>query len=548
MYSATFAGSHSSFLSSPPSSPGVFITSSPVSSPGPNGAEIYEDHDIPPMSLAQDPFSASRNNWRPPEYEKKRSKSPITPSVAPKKLRYHKEFESRLWDTQPSPTNHTYLPPEPTSMTQDQVEAEIWEKASESIIDEGNGRVSLENCNLTHIPESFIEVLSRFWTSSERSDSDYVAPTSRTPTVPTVTRPLNRASTEPAGADIWGRPMLRTQSVATVLGLPKNKIQLFLSNNNLSVIPLSLFRSGNMEKLTVLSLRNNKLTYIPPEIAQLQGLEELSIGQNHIQYLPAEMLRMTLKSLYLVPNPFLSPPPSSDPRSLGSSTVSRKRLQFTGAKRRLSETTHLFNKVPSLNELLLRLLLSPADATKPNSQTVLEAHYVLPLPEESALYPTEQIPSQKIHFSWALPPFARRTLDICLPGSVYLEEDVDVAATRYIAEMTGVGLCPSPKHQRSGTPRLFIQHAEERYSWETVIAGVEVGGCVPMRWRGCQLGCLDFLDPSEEISTAHQLPDLSLSKEAANSGWKDEDDSMEDVVRVVQLDMMGAEGLEFGDE
>ncbi|KNZ74653.1 Protein lap1 [Termitomyces sp. J132] len=526
MYSTVFVV-HSSSSSSPPSSPAAFIdSSSPVSSLGSDGAEIYQDNDIPPMSLARDPFSASSNNWKPPEYEKKRPSSPTTPSNAPKKLRYHRTSGSHA---ELSSTNGTYLSSVPTVVIQNQAEAGIWEKASESIIDEGNGRVSLENSDLTHIPESFIEVLSLFWTSSARSDSDYVLPTLRTPTVPSVTRPLNRASTEPAGADIWGRPMLRTQSVATVpLGLPKNKIQLFLSNNNISVIPLSLFRSGNLENLTILSLRNNKLTHIPPEIVQLRGLEELSIGQNRIRYLPAEMLQMNLKSLYVIPNPFKAPPPSLDPCSLGSSTI--------------------ISQVPPLNELLLRLLLSPVDPTKPSSQTVLESHYILPLPEElPALHSTEHSPSQKIHFPWPLPPFARRTLDVCLPGSVYLEEDTDTTTTRYAADVTGVGLCPSPKHQRLGTSRLFIQHAEERYTWETMIAGVEVGSSVPMRWRGCQLGCLNFLDPPEEKSSVPQLSDMSQGEQTADSGRQDED--INDVVQVVQLSMTGNGGLEeFDDE
>ncbi|KAG6891555.1 hypothetical protein C0992_004413 [Termitomyces sp. T32_za158] len=473
---------HSPFLSSPPSSPGAFVdTSPPVSSPGPDHvAEIYHEYDILSMPLTRDPFSASKDNWKPPEYEQKRSRSPTTPSTALKKLRYHKPSETHTWDTQLSPTNSTLLAPFSTTMTSDRVEADIWEKASDYIIDE-----------------------------------------------------------EPAGAEIWARPMLRTQSVATLpLGLPKNKIQLFLSTNNITIIPLSLFRSANMENLTVLSLRNNKLVHIPPEIAQLRGLEELSIGQNHIQYLPAEMLQMTLKSLYLFPNPFLSPPPSSDPCSLGSSTMSRKRLLFTGAKQRQVSETIPLNRVPSLNELLLRLLLSPIDPTKPNSETVLETYYVLPLPEEMpTLHSTEQLPLNKVYFSRDLPPFARKTLDLSLPGSVYLEEDTtDMRST---ADITGVGLCPSPKHQRLCTPRLFIQHAEERYTWETMIAGVEVGGSVPMRWRGCQQGCLNFLDPSGEKS--------SLLEETINPGQ--EDDSLENVVKVVQLGMTETGGLEeFDDE
>ena len=39
-------------------------------------------------------------------------------------------------------------------------------------------------------------------------------------------------------------------------------------------------------------------------------------------------------------------------------------------------------------------------------------------------------------------------------------------------------------------------HVEQRLTWERRIAGLDVGGAVPVRWRGCQRGCLDFLGPN----------------------------------------------------
>ena len=42
-------------------------------------------------------------------------------------------------------------------------------------------------------------------------------------------------------------------------------------------------------------------------------------------------------------------------------------------------------------------------------------------------------------------------------------------------------------------------HVEQRFTWERRIAGVDVGGAVPVRWRGCQQGCLDFLCPDYEM-------------------------------------------------
>jgi hypothetical protein len=48
---------------------------------------------------------------------------------------------------------------------------------------------------------------------------------------------------------------------------------------------------------------------------------------------------------------------------------------------------------------------------------------------------------------------------------------------------------------RLGPP--FVLPAEERYTWVNELAGVRVGettGGVPLLWRGCGPGCLDFLD------------------------------------------------------
>ena len=41
-------------------------------------------------------------------------------------------------------------------------------------------------------------------------------------------------------------------------------------------------------------------------------------------------------------------------------------------------------------------------------------------------------------------------------------------------------------------------HVEQRLTWERRVAGLDVGGAVPVRWRGCQRGCLDFLSPKYE--------------------------------------------------
>jgi hypothetical protein len=58
-------------------------------------------------------------------------------------------------------------------------------------------------------------------------------------------------------------------------------------------------------------------------------------------------------------------------------------------------------------------------------------------------------------------------------------------------EVMGIGVCPNAFH-RSKT--VFVRHMEERLTWEKIIAGVDRGESVPIKWRGCLNGCLAFLD------------------------------------------------------
>jgi hypothetical protein len=83
---------------------------------------------------------------------------------------------------------------------------------------------------------------------------------------------------------------------------------------------------------------------------------------------------------------------------------------------------------------------------------------------------------------------------------------------------------------------VFVHHAEEAYTWEDHIAGVNVGGSVPLRWRGCQKGCLDFLHP--EVQYDREMA------EAAD--WADEERKAElgegndsEVVQLLHLSLAG---------
>lgn len=63
-----------------------------------------------------------------------------------------------------------------------------------------------------------------------------------------------------------------------------------------------------LQNLTVLSIRNNKLTELSPSIANLHNLVELNVAGNRLRWLPYEMLRLVgptgkLKRFSVLPNP-----------------------------------------------------------------------------------------------------------------------------------------------------------------------------------------------------------------------------------------------------
>ncbi|KAF9908890.1 hypothetical protein EC991_009296 [Linnemannia zychae] len=62
--------------------------------------------------------------------------------------------------------------------------------------------------------------------------------------------------------------------------LSQNRLKLFLSSNQFTTIPMHVFELHN---LSVLSIRNNNIKAIPPEIGLLSNLVELSVGGNLLQ-------------------------------------------------------------------------------------------------------------------------------------------------------------------------------------------------------------------------------------------------------------------------
>lgn len=238
------------------------------------------------------------------------------------------------------------------------------------------------------------------------------------------------------------------------------------------------------------------LTEIPPLICQLRNLRELNVANNKLHYLPSEIMSLRLKSLAVDPNPFLENP-------YGKKEPAKHRW-FGPIDRR--------HTVVPLAELALRALLAP-EADSPDLQesalaalatrrqkTTLECRYELPLEEDD------------------VPPPLRETLSSCFPGSIPSSQSPNAtpfaspeAQRRHASSNPRpcVSECPSRKHLdiTDGEYRrpLFVGYAEERLSWEKEVAGQKVGGetGIPIRWRGCSAGCLEYL---EEFSGDSSMP------------------------------------------
>lgn len=359
----------------------------------------------------------------------------------------------------------------------------IWEDAVDEIIRSGYGQIDLVGRGLQLIPLSAISELSNFFVTSNEQEREYV---SESPTSPILRQTVfKRNFTAPATTDA-SKSLFETRSStrsALSLGVPREEIHLQLRNNTISVLPIDLF---DLQKLTLLGLQQNRLTYIPPEIARLENLRELNVSMNKLEYLPSEILRMKFKKLTLIGNPWKQAPDRSP--------------------RPISETRHPLPHVIPLYELCLRMLLSP-----PSPQTVLERYYDFPLAENQY-----GIPGRKQRPS--IGPHLKSVLNACVPGSVYVDPDLPSPP-----QGTGTGVC------RCGG--VFVHHAEERFTWESIIAGFELGerAKVPVRWRGCQWGCLDYLEESQE------------EKEAVTTELL----SDEDVVRPIEV---GQGELDFSDD
>lgn len=386
-------------------------------------------------------------------------------------------------------------------------------------------------------------------------------------------RSFTRTASAPASYSLPRRAPARCQQEA--------EIQLYLQGNALRTLPRVLF---SLKGLTVLILRrfldysfaviplisisqgDNQIEYLPPSICCLTSLKELNLSNNKLQYLPAEILQLSLDSLRLVSNPFLKTPEQKTPEQ--DRLPSSDREASSQPRRVLGPRTRRWpdqGPVPHLHEIAYRVLLSPmgpaagqalnwqmydvdewfgSKARGPKYQEVFEvlkaataAEYNAPRHKES---PSDM---ETLNFSRHCPQNAISTLTplltaaSCFPhtcpspahrpyrrvfarsatSQIYVGEERSFNDTYRTGSSTAgrVHLAhsfPSTSSEvrspTSGSPATYLSHAEEQIEWVSQIGGVKfpLSDRIPVLWRGCSNGCLSFLDDDGEGSQTFKAP------------------------------------------
>lgn len=209
-------------------------------------------------------------------------------------------------------------------------------------------------------------------------------------------------------------------------------------------------------------LGKNRLTSIPAAIGALKNLNELSIGGNEIQFLPSEIEKLPLRRLGLHPNKWLECPEGE------GSTRSA-----------LSPLESIYN-IPSLQELCVRVLLSFPGG---KSTTVIEEDPYLQIPDKTLR------PDLARYFNATCR--SRRVIDA-------RSQEISQSASQSKRERDvnwdlHYSICPNREHG-IGVGRTFLNPAEIRYRWVRQIGSADTGGPIPLRYRGCEPHCLDFLE------------------------------------------------------
>ncbi len=269
-----------------------------------------------------------------------------------------------------------------------------------------------------------------------------------------------------------------------------------------------------------LIIGSNKLTHVPPAIASLPRLEELNLSNNQITYLPSEITLSNLSTLLITSNPLLTPTGPSKPER---KIVGPLKTTRTGVR--------------SLREICLSYLLSPKTGNDPTSPSRLEETYILPFSSDLLSEPL----TRRINSSL---PLSKRARVSSTQGVTFQQVDSKTTSAGLLPpsslpsaskgqeeesdawQSARFNSCPAPSH--TGAITLFVEHAEERIQWVTGLASKVTSsdlpnGLVPVLWRGCSVGCLDFLGEHEDEPDADETTAGVTGVDLGGAdGWDDE--------------------------
>lgn len=496
------------------------------------------------------PFAASaKGGWKAARAEKSYSRTPSRSNIPSTSTlgssdsgKLHRQSTGSLTDVETTsvdavPVNITHAAP--AGSVAHSFELSLWDNAITQAIDRADGNFEIGNygllaTQLTYIPPSIADLASLVVLTRNDQQNGTPPPYNRDrPFIRSTTAPAFSEHSRPfldrAASSQQGQSLVKAASSAGLASPPPaglGALHLRLGGHLFKTLPAELFQ---LTRTASLILRQNRLSVIPPQIVQLANLRILHLGSNRLRWLPAEMLDMHLMELSLSPNPWLKP---NDFQEVSPDATTEHVKQGT-AGRKVSRTDVRFT-VPSLTELCYRVLLAPAAPAYSNArpQTVLEAYYSLPLSGTGA-YPTSVMEVLRACLPAAVAKPAQATTSPAKKarrdgtGSVHRPEHPAVSGLQDSTiddEDTppSIGVCPSPLHRTAqgewvgGRVPVFVQHAEERFTWERVVAGVDIGSAdgvdgVPVRWRGCGRGCLDFLDEAAEGVEEGSNEDVEMS-------------------------------------
>ncbi|KZP01664.1 hypothetical protein CALVIDRAFT_594360 [Calocera viscosa TUFC12733] len=400
------------------------------------------------------PFSGNyKATRRPPSYTKGvhlSSSPPTSPPITPLATATDEDEDTFMEDDEPAPflldmadedevTSQLFDDEdwemeemEDKTVVPDGYDAEVWDQAMSSAFDARLHTIDLSGRGLKSIHPMIADLSHYFALPDVVPEQETRQAFMRAPSAPT----LNFKSDT--------RGMQRSTTVSTLNDnfasgnrRVDQSVSLYLTNNLIDKIPVEVC---GIERLAVLSLRGNKLTSLPDCIGLLTNLRELNIAQNEITYLPASIFKLNLSVLALRPNPFL-PPPNDFPATKLSLLMS--------------------HGCPSLKELCIRSLVSP----RPYARIRDVALPIQDLaPSLSDSLHLSLAPEQKYHRQKA----DSNLKPLCCPNVAHVEQDEGES--------------------------WFVEPVEERMQWLTEVAGVHMDGAVPVLWKGCSVGCLDFLE------------------------------------------------------